>query len=402
MEVGMNKRHVQHTRPIDSAQVRRALADTLTTYLSLDIAGRDLDAPMLWDILIHASVQQATIETACTELDGAPSGNTVREHLGQAVGESADHLLELEHRLNRALQAQLPRRFRKGLRDRRYDIAIDLVQIPYHGQPCQNRREIRGGPAKSGTTHFHTYATLAIVHDDQRYELALTFVWSDEALVAVLERLVKQARRLGLQMRRAYLDKGFRGSEILRWLRRHRIRYVIPVPLHGKALLALCTGRHSYRTRYTFNPGTAAAYTTDLVIVCKYSAGRRGQHQVDYLVYAVYGVDAIPELQVHELYRRRFGIESGYRQMHQVRARTTSRNPVVRLLLIGLALLILNVYLALRQIWLTVHRFGSRTRRTWLTLKRLSLMLARLSERLMGVAGIEQVARSQIGVEAFS
>jgi hypothetical protein len=29
-------------------------------------------------------------------------------------------------------------------------------------------------------------------------------------------------------------------------------------------------------------------------------------------------------------------------------------------------------------------------------------MLARLSERLMGVAGIEQVARSQIGVEAFS
>ncbi len=398
----MNKRQVQHTKPVNSAQVRQALESVLTTYLSLQIAGRDLDESLLWDILITASVQHTTMEAVCTELDGAPSGNTVREHLGSALGQSPAAVRELERRLQRALQAQLPRGFRKRLSQQAFDIAIDLVQNPYHGQPCQDPHEVRGGPAKSGTTHFHTYATLAIVHDHERYELALTFVWSDEALVTIVERLVKQARRLGLRIRRAYLDKGFRGSEILRWLRRHRIRYVIPVPLHGKALLALCTGRRSYRTRYTFNPGTADAYTTDLVIVCKYSAGRRGKHQVDYLVYAVYGVDAIPELQIHELYRRRFGIESGYRQMHQVRARTTSRNPAVRLLLVGLALLILNTYLALRQVWLTVHRFGSRTRRTWLTLKRLSLLLVRLIEQLIGVSGIEQVAHSQIGVDIVS
>ncbi len=398
----MNKRQVQHTKPVNSAQVRQALESVLTTYLSLQIAGRDLDEALLWDILITASVQHTTMEAVCTELDGAPSGNTVREHLGSALGQSPAAVRELERRLQRALQAQLPRGFRKRLSQQAFDIAIDLVQNPYHGRPCQDPHEVRGGPAKSGTTHFHTYATLAIVHDHERYELALTFVWSDEALVTIVERLVKQARRLGLRIRRAYLDKGFRGSEILRWLRRHRIRYVIPVPLHGKALLALCTGRRSYRTRYTFNPGTADAYTTDLVIVCKYSAGRRGKHQVDYLVYAVYGVDAIPELQIHELYRRRFGIESGYRQMHQVRARTTSRNPAVRLLLVGLALLILNTYLALRQVWLTVHRFGSRTRRTWLTLKRLSLLLVRLIEQLIGVSGIEQVAHSQIGVDIVS
>ena len=398
----MNKRHVKHTRSVNSGQVRQALESVLTTYLSLNIAGRDLDEPMLWDILITASIQQTTIEAVCTELEGAPSGNTVREHLGAALGQSPAAVEELERRLQRALQAQLPHGFRQRLTRQAFDIAVDLVQNPYHGQPCQDPREVRGGQAKSGTTHFHTYATLAIVHDHERYELALTFVWGKEPLVQVVERLIKQAQKLGLQIRRAYLDKGFRGSEILRWLRRHRIAYVIPVPRSGKALKALCTGRRSYRTRYTFNSKTADAYTTDLVIVCKYSAGRRGKHQVDYLVYAVYGVDAIPELHIHELYRRRFGIESGYRQMHQVRARTTSRNPALRLLLVGLALLILNVYLALRQVWLTVHRFGSRTRRTWLTLKRLGLMLVRLIEHLLGVSGIEQVVHSQIGVEAFS
>lgn len=398
----MNKRHVKHTRPANSAQVRLALEHLLTTYVSLDVKGRDLDEPLLWEILITASVQGTTIETVCTELDGAPSGNTVREHLGTAVGKSPAAVVDLEARLDRALQMQLPQGFRKRLHRQAFDTAIDLVQIPYHGQPAQDEREVRGGAAKSGTTHFHTYATLAIVHDHERYELALTFVWGKESLVEVVERLIKQAQKLGLHIRRAYLDKGFRGSVILRWLRRHRIAYVIPIPRHGKALKALCKGRRSYRTRYTFNPHTATAYTTDIVLVCKYSAGRRHKHQVDYLIYAVYGVDLIPELQIHELYRRRFGIESGYRQVHQVRARTASRNPALRLLFMGLALLILNVYISLRQVWLTVRHCGSRTHRTWLTLKRLAFLLARLIEQKLGVVGIEQVACAQIGVEGFS
>lgn len=398
----MNKRHVKHTRPVNSAQVRLALEHLLTTYVSLDVKGRDLDEPLLWEILITASVQGTTIETVCTELDGAPSGNTVREHLGTVVGKSPAAVVDLEARLDRALQMQLPQGFRKRLHHQTFDTAIDLVQIPYHGQPAQDEREVRGGAAKSGTTHFHTYATLAIVHDHERYELALTFVWGKETLVEVVERLVKQAQKLGLRIRRAYLDKGFRGSAILRRFRRHRIAYVIPIPRHGKALKALCKRRRSYRTRYTFNPHTATAYTTDIVIVCKYSAGRRHKHQVDYLIYAVYGVDRVPELQIHELYRRRFGIESGYRQIHQVRARTASRNPALRLLFMGLALLILNVYISLRQVWLTVRHCGSRTRRTWLTLKRLAFLLARLIEQKLGVVGIEQVACAQIGVEGFS
>ncbi len=398
----MNKRHIKHTRPVNSAQVRNALLDLLTTYVSLDVHGRDLEEPLLWEILLEASVHCTTIETVCTELAGAPSGNTTREHLGTAVGQSRTAVMDLERRLNRALQRQLPQGFRKRLHGQAFDIAIDLVQVPYHGQPAQDEREVRGGAAKAGTTHFHTYATLAIVHDHEHYELSLTFVWGKEPLVDVVERLVKQAQKAGLHIRRAYLDKGFRGSAILRWLRRHRIGYVIPIPRLGKTLKALCQGRRSYRTRYTFNPHTSNAYTTDIVIVCKYSAGRRNKHQVDYLIYAVYRVAHIPELQIHELYRRRFGIETGYRQVHQVRARTTSRNPAVRLLFMGLALLILNVYICLRQVWLTVRHFGSRTRRTWLTLKRLAFLFARLIEQNLGVTGIEQVACSQIDVKVFS
>jgi putative transposase len=398
----MNKRHIQHTKPVQSAQVRTALLTILEPHLPLGIEGRNLDDETVWDLLIYASVHNTTIEAACDELALPASANTVREHLNDALDDSRPGVIALEQQLNDALGSQLPPPFIKRLARQRFDIATDLVEICYHGQPQREQHEVRRGKAKSGTTHFHTYATLAIVHDDQRYELALTFVWADETLPEVVKRLLLRAKTLGVCIRRAYLDKGFCSSAMFRFLRRQRIPYVIPVPLRGKALKALCRGRHSYRTRYTFNANTPKAYTTDLVLVCKYSCGRRGRHQVQWLVYAVYGVDDIPPLQIHELYRRRFGIESGYRQTHQVRARTTSRSPALRLLLMGLALLIFNVYIALRQIWLTVRHFGQRTRRIWLTLKRLALMLARLIESLCGVTTMEQVVCSQLTFQPIS
>lgn len=104
----------------------------------------------------------------------------------------------------------------------------------------------------------------------------------------------------------------------------------------------------------------------------------------------MYGVEHIPPHQIFTLYRRRFSIESGYRQLEQVRARTASPSPALRLLLVGLALILLNVYMTFRQLWLTVHRYGSRVRHVWLTLRRLALWLSRLLEQLFGVTPLEQ------------
>ena len=47
---------------------------------------------------------------------------------------------------------------------------------------------------------------------------------------------------------------------------------------------------------------------------------------------------------VREEYRKRFGIETSYRQMNQGRIRTCTRNPVLRLLFVGIALLLRNVW----------------------------------------------------------
>ena len=49
-------------------------------------------------------------------------------------------------------------------------------------------------------------------------------------------------------------------------------------------------------------------------------------------------------------YRARFGIETSYRQLNQLRGSTTSKDVVYRLLLVGLALLLRQVW-----VWLTAQ-----------------------------------------------
>jgi hypothetical protein len=84
-----------------------------------------------------------------------------------------------------------------------------------------------------------------------------------------------------------------------------------------------------------------------------------------------------------------------------VRLRVSMRPcPALRLLLVGLALIILNVYLTLRQVWLTVQVYGSRLRRVWLTLRRMTLLLSRLLKQLWGVAPF-QISRAR-AVAVFS
>ena len=55
-----------------------------------------------------------------------------------------------------------------------------------------------------------------------------------------------------------------------------------------------------------------------------------------------------PLHQIYEEYRLRFGIESTYRLMNKVRARTSSRSPSLRLLFIGIALSLVNIWVFLK------------------------------------------------------
>ena len=95
---------------------------------------------------------------------------------------------------------------------------------------------------------------------------------------------------------------------------------------------------------------------------------------------------AAPPLRVRKRYQLRFGIGSSYRLIEQVRTRTTSRRPALRFLLLGVAPLIVNMWIRLHWLYLRVPGRGPRRVARWrFQLDRMVRFLTRAIERYYGV-----------------
>ena len=159
-------------------------------------------------------------------LRDAPGDSAAHDALLATLPDSA----ELQRRINRALQGDLPR----GLRRRRQPLACDLTLTPYHGRPLHDANEVYRSKAKGGTTHFHAYATAYVVRQGQRYTAALLWVKKGQALKDVLRELLRLAARAGVRPRYLLLDKGFCSVEIIRYLQRADHSLLMPVVCHGR------------------------------------------------------------------------------------------------------------------------------------------------------------------------
>ena len=89
---------------------------------------------------------------------------------------------------------------------------------------------------------------------------------------------------------------------------------------------------------------------------------------------------------VREAYRKRFGIESSYRQLKEGLIKTSARSPLLRLLFVGLALVLRNVYVWLHWEVLAHRRRGYRAvDLNQLPLKEMLRWLAAWAEALFGL-----------------
>ena len=139
---------------------------------------------------------------------------------------------------------------------------------------------------------------------------------------------------------------------------------------------ALAQLKSSCWVRYTLNSPQEGKVSFDLAVVCRNLNGRWHRHQREALLYATWGVRYRSLDWIKETYRGRFGIESSYRQLHQARIRTSTRNPVLRLLFVAVALLLRNLWVWLPAEVIALPRQGARVLKpACLRLQRLLLWL---------------------------
>jgi Transposase DDE domain len=350
--------------------------------------GRKCTAAMLWTVLCYAACRISSLAAACATLRDAPSDTAVHDALLATLPQSA----ELQRRVNRALQGDLP----NALRRRRQPLAIDLHLVPYHGQPLHRREEIYRSQAKSGTCSFHAYATCYVIRRSLRFTVALTSVQQGEPLQHVVQRLLAQAAKAQVRPRYLLLDRGFCSVAILRYLQAARYAFLMPLPIRGRALhhpkgpggtRIFQVYKRSGWSRYTLTDAKKNQATVRVCVKCRNLRGERGKYGRQALVYA-YGGGLQPGSYqwVKETYRSRFAIETTYRQLQQARIRTSTRDPLLRLLYVALALILRNVWVWLHwQVLAQRCRGGRRVDTNRLPFRAMLLWLQHWAERLLGV-----------------
>jgi putative transposase len=349
----------------------------LERHLHLPDYSKKCTFALLCSVLLYVAAKATTIKAACRTVLGFPCDQTVYDALQATLPQR----VELQRRINAALRATLPKSVRRGQRS--YPVAIDLFLIPYYGQPDSKENRLYKGEEKASTHNHHAYASIYLVRKGRRFTLAVIDVVRDTPWEEIVKTLLRLARQVVPAISLVLVDRGFYSVAVIRYLQRARLPFIMPMMARGRPAShpkgpsgsnVFFSWKKSGWSRYRLNQqnytGTASVDVAVKVRskIRKRPGSKKQPRRV--LVYACSGVrgrepDWVDQVYqrrrvdwIKQTYSKRFGIETSHRQLNQGRGWTTSRSPVRRLLLVGLALLLRNVWARLHLVVLAQRRRG--------------------------------------------
>lgn len=336
-----------NTIQINAAQVHAHARQWIDGNLSFKDHGPKCTAKRIISILLVAAARVCSIYAACRDLADAPCDQALRN----ALFATLPAIDQLQKQINQTLIWGLPRRV---LRHKRV-VAIDVTLLPYYGEPANDPSELYHSKQKAGTTKFHGYATACILHHGMRYTVALTRVEKGEKMPAIVKRLVHQVRAAGLKIKLLLLDRGFFTIDVITYLKRARVPFLMPVAIRGvraKNRARRKAGLRGFQKKSTgWYEYIFQGKNKQRIWICVYAKYYRhkksGKQKLKRYLFAAWGYRAAPSV-TRQQYRKRFGIETSYRQLHQSRIRTCARCPKLRLLFFALGLI-------LRNVWVWLH-----------------------------------------------
>jgi putative transposase len=365
-----------HQHELKANDVHAYTLEMLKEHLKIKVDGYICKTDMILNVLIKASAENSRLEAACGDLEETADSNTIREYLNEAL--PIKELREQEKQVNKVLACGTP----ADLVRTDIEVALDFHDEPFYGKQAGTRQVTCAGQAKKGTTHFVRIATAYIIWRQVRLTLAVRYVLPEDETLEILKFLLQRLKKLGFKAKVLYMDKGFASTSIIQYLTAQRQPAIIACPIRGKkgGTRALCRGRSSYSTKYTFTDGTQTAIAMKASLVPNAS----GKLRRKWLAFILILLDWKPD-KVYEEYRRRFGIECSYRMLRRVRASTTSRNPSLRFFLLGVGLILVNAWVFLRWTFSRLmHRGPRRVDVSRFRLNRFTKFLIRTVEKIYG------------------
>ena len=246
---------------------------------------------------------------------------------------------EIEAGARRMFSESVDMLYRQRVIPRTITLAVDCHNIPYLGKLVS--RLFGGGRRKGGTTRFETYMTAVAASLSYLPHVGIRVAGKGESMADGVASMIGDCRRAGIRVRRVLLDRGFYSVAVMAVLDRLGIWFIMPVPQRPPVRRAVDEYRARKRKRvskYTVTSSTGETFEVTLIIVERRELvkGGKGKRKSVYLVYATNmptgmarrAVKAIPSA-----YKERWAIETGYRCVEKIRARTKSNCAQARIFL---------------------------------------------------------------------
>lgn len=240
-----------------------------------------------------------------------------------------------------------------GLLEGGLDMAIDFHNIRRYDKKPKPEL-IRGGDKKTMTkAHYETYGTLQCVAAGQRLVVGVLPYLPGQTHAEAVEGLLGICAGHGLRIKTLTLDRGFYSEAVFSCLQKSGIDWIAPRPnsLRAKEDVAehAAGGRDRVsKTVITGSDKKECEYYTVIVprrAKRKKKEGERYEPWEEYIAFATNN----PEMDVAE-YDKRWGTETGYRQMEDIRAKTRSRSHGPRVMYVALTLMLFNAWILMEAL----------------------------------------------------
>ena len=242
----------------------------------------------------------------------------------------------------------------QGVFKRRATVAIDYTHDPFYGDI--NTPMVIGGKQDRGICWGYHYASIHVVEAGRRLTLYTMPVDQFTEKANAVATLLEKAKERGVHVKLVLLDRGFFSADVINLLKKLRERFVMPAVKYQTVKEAIAAHHDSNAAcvvGFTLGEGEKAArFNLAVYPVSKERLKSRCKRKKQlslqdlYFGFATNLPRSVAESlsYIPEEYRRRWGIETGYRVMGMVKAKTTSKNYVLRLTYRLAAVFVYNVW----------------------------------------------------------
>jgi putative transposase len=340
----------QTKETLSAEECSEIAVEAINRHLTISING-SLNQKTLIRSLIGMSANKLSVHSINKAVENVPSETSVRYHLSKVT---LDSLLELQSKILTYSKDQIL------IPGKSYHFAIDFTDDPYYGKIVEaNQDYVVKSKMKDSTTTFYSYVSLYITKKGQRLTLAVLPVKKGVSKVEYIRKFLAFIDDAKVNIEILCLDRGFYSIDVFSFLQEENIPHIVPVRKQGQELKKILRGNHSRYARYTMR-GTSGSLDLTLAIDVQYLQGKNKKFGNVNLGYVVYGIDWKPR-RVYLVYKNRFAIESSYRIRNIVKAKTSSRNVVLRYLLTIISFLLKNIWVALQWMFFSKVQRGPRT-----------------------------------------